>query len=73
MKQRNKDEEAIALGTILEQRFAIGPEAGGGWRKEGGRVQMGKNKQGWTCMEDSNWADMHAKQTIKQLHTQLTN
>ena len=45
----------------------------GGWRKEGGRVQMGKNKQGWTCMEDSDWADMHAKQTIKQSHTQLTN
>jgi hypothetical protein len=29
---REKDEEAIALGTFLEQRFAIGPEAGG-WRK----------------------------------------
>ena len=34
---------------------------------------MGKNKQGWTCMEDSDWADMHAKQTIKQSHTQSTN
>ena len=28
-KIRKKDEEAIALGTFLEQRFAIGPEAGG--------------------------------------------
>ena len=28
-KERKKDEEAIALGTTLEQRFAIGPEAGG--------------------------------------------
>ena len=37
--------------------------------KGGGRVQMGKNKQGWTCMMDSDWADMHAKQSIKQSHT----
>ena len=37
--------------------------------KGGGRVQMGKNKQGWTCMEVSDWADMHAKQSIKQSHT----
>ena len=65
---REKDEEVIALGTFLEQRFAIGPEAGG-LEKGGGRVQMGKNKQGWTCMEDSDWADIHAKQTIKQSYT----
>ena len=25
-----KDEEAITVGTTLEQSFAIGPEAGGG-------------------------------------------
>ena len=67
---REKDEEAIALGTTLEQSFAIGPEAGG-VEKGGGRVQMGKNKQGWTCMEVSDWADMHAKQSIKQSHTHI--
>ena len=32
-KETNKDEEAIAFCITLEQRFAIGPEAGA-WRKK---------------------------------------
>ena len=58
---REKDEEAIALGTTLEQSFAIGPEAGG--VEKGGR----------TCAngQEQTGVDMHGKQPIKQSHTHI--
>ena len=60
---REKDEEAIALGTTLEQSFAIGPEAGG-VEKGDGRVQMGKNSYTHTKKQTTQTNEANTYSTV---------
>ena len=67
-KQRKKDEEAIALGTTLEQSFAIGPEAGGA-EKGGGHCKWARtNRDGHAWRIATGRTYMLSKQSSSHTH-----